>query len=48
MIRYDADKITPEQIANLLNHGGQTIGVGEWRPQKNGTLGMFHVANGGS
>ena len=48
LIRYDADKITPEQIANLLNHGGQTIGVGEWRPQKNGTFGMFHVANGGS
>ena len=42
-IRYDADRITIDQIANLLNHGGQTVGVGEWRPEKNGTFGTFHV-----
>jgi|TARA_X000001388_G_scaffold11793_1_gene7102 hypothetical protein len=42
-IRYDADRITIDQIANLLNHGGQTVGVGEWRPEKNGTFGTFQV-----
>jgi hypothetical protein len=42
-IRFDADRITIDQIANLLNHGGQTVGVGEWRPEKNGTFGTFHV-----
>tara|TARA_Y100001970_G_C14237383_1_gene862669 strand:+ start:1119 stop:1715 length:597 start_codon:yes stop_codon:yes gene_type:complete len=43
LVSYDADRITIEQIANLLNHGGQTVGVGEWRPEKNGTFGMFQV-----
>ena len=43
-IRYDADRITIDQIANLLNHGGQTVGVGEWRPEKNGTFGTFQVS----
>jgi hypothetical protein len=42
-VRYDADRITIDQIANLLNHGGQTVGVGEWRPEKNGTFGTFQV-----
>ena len=42
-IRFDADRITIDQIANLLNHGDQTVGVGEWRPEKNGTFGTFHV-----
>lgn len=43
LIKFDADRITIEQIANLLNHGGQTVGVGEWRPEKNGTFGTFEV-----
>lgn len=33
-----------EQIIGLLNVGGFSNGVGEWRPQKNGSYGMFHVA----
>ena len=43
LVRYDADRVTIEQVANLLNYGGQTVGVGEWRPEKNGTFGMFQV-----
>jgi hypothetical protein len=43
LVKFDADRITIEQIANLLNHGGQTVGVGEWRPEKNGTFGTFEV-----
>ena len=43
LVKFDADRITIEQIANLLNHGGQTVGVGEWRPEKNGTFGTFQV-----
>ena len=43
IVKFDADRITIEQIANLLNHGGQTVGVGEWRPEKNGTFGTFQV-----
>ena len=45
LVKYDADRVTIEQIANLLNHGGQTVGVGEWRPERNGTFGMFTVGS---
>lgn len=42
-IRYNANVLSPEQIANLFNTAGFAIGVGEWRPQKDGSFGMFHV-----
>lgn len=42
-IRYNANVLSPEQIANLFNTGGFAIGVGEWRPQRDGSFGMFHV-----
>ena len=45
LVRFDADRVTVDQVANLLNYGGQTVGVGEWRPEKNGTFGMFQVGN---
>lgn len=32
-----------EQVVNLLNAGGYACGVGEWRPEKDGQYGMFHV-----
>jgi len=44
MIRYNSNVISSEQIANLFNTAGFAIGIGEWRPQKNGMFGMFHVA----
>lgn len=43
-LRYNANVITLEQIMNLFNTAGFAIGVGEWRPQKDGSYGMFHVA----
>lgn len=42
-IRYNSNVLSPEQIANLFNTAGFAIGVGEWRPQKDGSYGMFHV-----
>jgi len=45
LVRFDADRVTVDQIANLLNYGGQTVGIGEWRPEKNGTFGMFQVGS---
>lgn len=35
-----------ENIMNIINAGGYICGVGEWRPEKDGQYGMFHVANG--
>lgn len=44
-IRYRTDLMNPEQIINLMNSAGFSIGVLEWRPQKNGTFGMFGVSD---
>lgn len=33
-----------DAIINALNAGGFVCGVGEWRPEKDGRYGMFHVA----
>lgn len=42
-IKYNANAISLEQIVNLLNIGGFSNGIGDWRPEKNGTFGTFHV-----
>jgi len=42
-VRYNANAISEDQIRNLFNTAGFAIGIGEWRPQKNGLHGMFHV-----
>lgn len=43
-IRYNANVLSAEQIVHLFNTAGFAIGVGEWRPQREGSFGMFHVA----
>lgn len=43
-IRYNGTSITPEQILGMLDIGGFANGVGEWRPEKDGSYGTFHVA----
>lgn len=43
-IQYNKNgTITPEQIVNLINLGGFTCGIGEWRPEKDGAYGMYQV-----
>lgn len=32
-----------EQIINVINAGGYVCGLGEWRPEKDGSNGKFHV-----
>jgi hypothetical protein len=36
--------LSVEQLVNLLNAAGFGIGVGEWRPQRDGQYGRFRVA----
>lgn len=43
-VQYNANVLSPEQIVNLFATAGFAIGVGEWRPEKNGMYGMFSVA----
>lgn len=42
-IRYNHAAISPDQIVNLFNLAGFSIGIGEWRPQRDGMNGMFEV-----
>lgn len=44
VVRYNKNVLTEAQILNLLNVAGFAVGVGEWRPEKDGQYGMFHVA----
>ena len=42
-IKYNATSISVEQILNMLNIGGFSCGIGEWRPSRDGSFGRFHV-----
>jgi len=42
-ISYNAAAFSPAQIINLFNIAGFGVGVGEWRPEKDGSYGRFHV-----
>lgn len=42
-IAYNTSVISADQIINLINLAGFGSGCGEWRPQKNGSFGMYHV-----
>jgi len=43
-VRYNENAISAEQIVKLFEIAGFACGIGEWRPQRNGSYGMFHVA----
>lgn len=42
-IKYNTNAMSMEQIINLFSIGGFACGIGEWRPAKDGSFGMFHV-----
>ena len=45
-LEYNASgDLTLEQIVNVLNAGGYTCGIGEWRPEKDGLFGRYHIEN---
>lgn len=44
-IRFNPLAMSAEQIVNLFNYGGFSVGVGEWRPSRDGSYGQFHVAS---
>lgn len=43
ILKYNASAISLEQLLNNLNAGGQTCGIGEWRCERDGDFGMFHL-----
>lgn len=42
-VRYNASALSLEQLVNLFNLGGFACGIGEWRAEKGGTYGMYHI-----
>lgn len=44
-IGYLPEFIDAESLLNLVHHGGVRVGLGEWRIEKGGTNGSFHVAD---
>lgn len=42
-IKYNAGAVSLAQVVNLFNLGGFACGVGEWRAEKGGSYGAFHV-----
>jgi len=44
LVRFNANVLSEAQILNIINVAGFAVGVGEWRPEKDGMNGMFHVA----
>ena len=43
VVKYNTSILSPSQIANLFRTAGFSVGVGEWRPQKDGVFGRFDV-----
>ena len=42
-VRYNKDVISLEQLLNLFHIAGFAIGAGNWRPEKDGNHGMYHI-----
>lgn len=43
-LEYNASgAMSLEQIINCINAGGFAVGIGEWRPEKDGMYGTYHV-----
>jgi hypothetical protein len=42
-IKYNSAVFSLEQIINFLNIGGFSVGIGEWRAEKGGSYGSFHI-----
>jgi hypothetical protein len=43
IVELNANAMTPEQVFNLFNIAGFAVGIGEWRPEKDGPFGRFMV-----
>ncbi len=44
-VRYNARAISLEQVANLIVTAGFSVGVGEWRPERDGSYGLWELAS---
>ena len=46
-VKFNSGLMSAEQVVNLFETAGFAVGVGEWRPERDGPFGRFHVARDG-
>lgn len=44
VVQYNASVLSPEQVVNLVRIAGFSVGLCEWRPEKDGIYGRFEVS----
>jgi hypothetical protein len=42
-VTYFASVITKESVLSLIDAGGMAVGVGDWRPERDGTFGTYTI-----
>ena len=42
-IEYDEENLTPDVIVSLIQRAGFGVGVGDWRPERDGEFGRFKL-----
>ena len=47
LVKFNSGLMSAEQTVNLFETAGFAVGVGEWRPERDGPFGRFHVAREG-
>ena len=48
IVGYTSNLLERASLVSLIEAGGGNVGVGEWRPERNGEFGTFRVASGNS
>jgi len=43
IVEVDSDLLSNQDIVNLVNRAGFSVGIGEWRPEKGGEYGRFEI-----
>lgn len=46
-VQFNANVLSEEQVVSLFEAGGFGVGIGDWRPERDGVYGRFHVARSG-
>lgn len=46
-VKVNTAAMSPEQVVGLFDLAGFAVGIGDWRPQRGGPYGRFHVAKDG-
>jgi hypothetical protein len=44
-VSYTRNLLDRESLISLIEAGGMGVGVGEWRPERNGEFGTFQIGN---